>query len=146
MKTHNSVLDEIDRIVEWYRDLPDHINSDRKSINNLLKARRKLASNQIALSRMVADAKEERDAAVFCRKKAFSENVLEYRNEGDTVGESEHKANIDTSTHRQREKLAEREYEAVKLIYSSVNDILNALSGDIRLLQYEYEKTNYRNE
>ena len=146
MRNLNETLNEIIRITEWYRGIDSHIESSRKNIDALLKARRLLAANQVDLAYVVASAKEARDKAVFARKQSYSAKVIGHRENGLTVGESEHKANIETETHREIERGAEKAFEQAKLIYQSVNDILNAIAGDIRLLQYEYEKTNYRND
>jgi len=143
MRQLDELLTEINIIADWYRGQPEHIESIRKNIDGLLKARRMLATNLIDLSFHVANAKEARDAAVFARKRSYSTKALEHKENGLTVAESDHKANIETETHREIERGAEKAYEQVKLIYSSVNDVLNALAGDINILSNEYKKVNY---
>lgn len=140
----DELIKEINTITEWYRGQPDHITSSRKNIDALLKARRMLSANMVKFAEVVSFAREARDAAVFARKKAYSTKVLERRSEGLTFAESEHKATIETETHREIERGAEKSYENAKLIYQSVGDVLNAIAGDLKILQYEYEKINYQ--
>ena len=143
MRTLSTLLNEITKITEWYRGRPEHMESTRKNIDALLKARRILACNLVELATFTADAKEARDAAVFARKSSVAKKVLEYRSEGMTISESEHKSNLDAETHREIERGCEHAYEQSKLIYSSVNDVLNALAGDINILSNEFKKANY---
>lgn len=133
--------ENINKVIGWYRDRfkPD---PTRENITHLLAARRKLACALYDISNDVAEAKAEREKAEFNRKQHFADRVLVYRQGNLTISEAENKARLDNNEHEDAYTEAVRVYENYRLTFGSVQEILNAISSDLRHLEEEYRRAN----
>jgi len=132
----------IDKVIAWYRD---RFKSDptRENITHLLAARRRLAAALYDIRVDVAEAKAEREKADFNRKRNYADKVLVHRQGGLTNVEAESKARLDNGDHEDAYTDAVRAYEYYRLSFSSVQEVLNAISSDLRHIEDEYKRANH---
>jgi len=133
-----NILTKISAIIDWYRGLPTHIKANEKNINQLTRARRKLATYRVDLSAHVAEFMKFKEVAYFDRKKTNAEKYAEHR-ENYNQGDAKEKAFLETEKERAREIQYEAAYKKAALIHESTGDVLNAMAGDINHLSYEYK-------
>lgn len=137
-----SAYESIDKIIAWYRD---KYKSDptRENIGHLLAARRRLSAALYNIRADVAEAKAEREKSDFNRKRNYADRVLVYREGGLTISEAESKARLNNNQHEDDYTDAVRAYEYYRLTFESIQEVLNAISSDLRHLEDEYKRANH---
>lgn len=141
MKSSNDYIERINRVIAWYRGV-DKFDATKENLETLNAARRRLACSLAELGKDVSEAKAEREKADFNRKRHFADRMLTHRVEGLTVSESESKARLDNQEHEDAYCNAIQIYENLRLLYTSVNEILNAISSDLRDIENQYKRIN----
>jgi len=135
--------DTIAKVVEWYRS-EKHFDPTKRNIEYLLAARRRLVGALMDLGQDIADLKAGAEAAYFNRKNHFAGAVIAKRKEGETATDAQNAAQVEGDNLQQLEVDANAAYIAAKNLKDTVQEVLNAIAGDLRILEYEYQKANYQ--
>lgn len=133
------MIDEIQKIVEWYRELPSHFNS----INELMHKRQRLAGYYFGLNGQLGDARE-----IWNEKKSkYEQKKMHLRAQFTAKGTT--KANTLSRANSTREYEAEEQAQAdfYKLYYytRAIEQILSAMNQQIAQLREELNKSNLQN-
>ena len=138
-----TAMERISEIIDRYNRVPAVIQAEAKNINALLFFRRSISCDLGGLGEEVSFFRKERDRKEWAYKMAVNEFYQGYRKEGDAQETAKKKAETKAKNHKSEFIEAEGNYEQARMFYQTTNAVLNALAGDIRMLEYEYQKINY---
>lgn len=130
----------LDTIIEWYQHLPDGHNQ----VEELMRARRELSTIGVRLAGYVGQLSRQSQAAEAMRKIKFNAERLKEMEAGVSVAGATAKAEADVSELRMREAEAAGRYSYGRLLYDSVNNVLNSMAGEINFLMREMATINHR--
>lgn len=124
---------EINNRIEWFQRLP----IGHTDVDGLLECRRMLSSIGVRLSLYVGQLARAANEAEGMRKIRFNQIREKYRAAGDSVAAAESKAEAEITGQREEEFKAQGRYQSGRLLADSINQVLNALAGEMNFLMRE---------
>lgn len=124
---------EINNRIEWFQRLP----IGHTDIDGLLECRRILSATAVRLSLYVGQLARAANEAEGLRKIQFARLREKYKAGGDSVAAAESKAENEITALREEEFKAGGRYQSGRLLADSINQVLNALAGEMNYLMRE---------
>jgi hypothetical protein len=129
----NEIIDEIETIVTWYKNL----NKDYSNIEDLMYARQKICGNMFLLSVELGKARQSWKEYEFVTEKTRRTAMAEMLEEGVAIGKADAYAREDSLLALEQEKMAESYYHVLKFMMDSTEEVNNTIMQHISWLKEE---------
>lgn len=130
----------IDKIIAWFQSLP--VGHDQ--LERLMAYRRELSAINVRLARYVGDLSREFNNAYGLRKASFYKEKQRYIEEGMSATAAETKAESEIDELRLSERDCQGRFDSGRFLAKSVDQVLNAMAGEINFLREEKVTVGHR--
>lgn len=130
-----NIIEEITKIVEWYKQLP----KDYSNIEDLMYARKKICTNQYLLNVELSRARQTWKEYEVTHETAKRRSIAELLEEGMPMNKANELGRSRSLIHMEHEKLADAFYHNLKFMVDATNEVSNTMMQHISWLKKEQE-------
>ncbi len=135
MKNFDELIDEINTIIDWYRDLP----GDYLGINDLMYQRIQLVSLLSYYATELGTARIEWKNSEAQTERIKRENTKKYLDAGFPMSKASELGKFYSIDQYTKEKTLDGLYNSMRFFYDSINSIIDAMNQHISNLKREEE-------